>query len=164
MKQVFLSIGETYFSRDACRVRTVLGSCVAVCLWDQRRGHGGITHFLLPQETPPAAVTPSNLVPHGEARYASFALPDLLSRLTSNGSVQTSLVAKVFGGANVLPVVPGTQKTVGALNIDYAFEFLEQADIKIASHRIGGDRGIRIDFMTHTGQVYVRELDAVHGM
>jgi len=26
----------------------VLGSCVAVCLWDKRRGVGGMNHFVLP--------------------------------------------------------------------------------------------------------------------
>ena len=41
--------GEFRVSRDPSEVlSTVLGSCVAVCLWDPTAKVGGMNHFLLP--------------------------------------------------------------------------------------------------------------------
>ena len=43
-----LEPGYVYLSRDNSVIRTVLGSCVSVCLWDKVQKYGGINHFLYP--------------------------------------------------------------------------------------------------------------------
>lgn len=40
--------GEFYVSDDDLVVETVLGSCVAACVYDPSQGIGGMNHFLLP--------------------------------------------------------------------------------------------------------------------
>jgi chemotaxis receptor (MCP) glutamine deamidase CheD len=45
---VNVSIGDVYASAQGVEIRTVLGSCVAACLYDPVTGVGGMNHFLLP--------------------------------------------------------------------------------------------------------------------
>jgi DNA-binding response OmpR family regulator len=46
-EQVVLSPGEYYVSKESVTIRTILGSCVAACLWDPPNGIIGMNHFLL---------------------------------------------------------------------------------------------------------------------
>src|SRR3954463_6081120 len=48
--QVSLMQGDIHFSIEPKILMTVLGSCVAVCLWDRVRGAGGMNHFVLPND------------------------------------------------------------------------------------------------------------------
>src|SRR5574340_442269 len=89
----FLYPGMIYASRDRCAVTAVLGSCVAVCLWDPHAGAGGMNHYLLPLWNGEGLATP---------RYGNIAIAMLIERLLALGCLRTSLAAKVFGGANVL--------------------------------------------------------------
>ena len=49
-KQVGIHIGDCYVSTEPAVIYTVLGSCVAVCLFDPVRRIGGMNHILLPGE------------------------------------------------------------------------------------------------------------------
>ena len=53
LQQAYLHAGHMVISREPCRVTTVLGSCVAVGLWDPTSGIGGVNHFLLPHGSDP---------------------------------------------------------------------------------------------------------------
>ena len=53
LPQAYLHAGHMVMSREPCRVTTVLGSCVAVGLWDPSSGVGGVNHFLLPHGSDP---------------------------------------------------------------------------------------------------------------
>ena len=41
--------GEYYVSHEDLVIMTVLGSCIAACLWDSRMRVGGMNHFMLPE-------------------------------------------------------------------------------------------------------------------
>ena len=49
--RIVVGIGEfaVVDSPDATIVTHALGSCIAVCVWDQDAGVGGLLHFLLPE-------------------------------------------------------------------------------------------------------------------
>ena len=40
--------GEYFVSNEDLVIMTVLGSCIAACLWDSRMRVGGMNHFMLP--------------------------------------------------------------------------------------------------------------------
>src|SRR5690606_1421224 len=40
--------GEYFVSNENLVIMTVLGSCIAACLWDSRVRVGGMNHFMLP--------------------------------------------------------------------------------------------------------------------
>src|SRR5438045_940764 len=71
-QRAYLLPGQLYASAEPCQIKTILGSCVAICLWDKRRGAGGMNHFLLPvvREGQPTSL-----------RYANEATRVLLEQL-----------------------------------------------------------------------------------
>jgi chemotaxis protein CheD len=141
---VYVQPGEIRWSAEPCVFKTVLGSCVSVCLWDPVRGVGGLTHFVLP----------STRAPSRDARFADIAIPRLAGELRAHGC--TALVAKLFGGAAVLPKVQNL--TVGASNIQAAVDILKANNIEIVARRTGGTRGIVLYFASASGAVELREI------
>lgn len=144
---IFLSPGEIQTSREPAVISTVLGSCVAVCLWDKLLGAGGMNHFLLPRckGAPPSP------------RYGDIAVVMLLAEMAALGCRTANLRAKVFGGAAVLPF--GAQEdTVGTQNLAVALALLQQHGIPVVAQRTGGQRGLFLRFHTAAGRVMVREL------
>jgi len=143
--QVYVQPGDIYWSEDPLVFRTILGSCVSVCLWDEIRGFGGLTHFVLPS---------ARGGEHG-GRFGDFAVPWLVNELRNAGC--KSLVAKVFGGASVLG--SGEAATVGDSNVQMALALLETARIPIVARRTGGTRGVVLMFYTATGDVDIRVME-----
>jgi chemotaxis protein CheD len=144
--QVSLMQGDVHCSADPKVLATVLGSCVAVCLWDKVRGIGGMNHFVLPVAHPGDRST----------RYGDVAIDELEAGLSRLGSRIADLQAKVFGGAAVLPF--GGGQTFGSNNVQLALERLRRDRIRIAAQRTGGVRGQQVRFHTFTGEAFVRYL------
>lgn len=49
MARYFQKLGFAVdMASERCSINTILGSCVAVCLWDAKTGVGGMNHLLLP--------------------------------------------------------------------------------------------------------------------
>ncbi|MGA2142856.1 MAG: chemotaxis protein CheD, partial [Brevinematales bacterium] len=48
IKEYFLKPGELLFSKVPAIVKTILGSCVSVCIFDNKQKFAGICHYLLP--------------------------------------------------------------------------------------------------------------------
>jgi chemotaxis protein CheD len=145
-RRISLLQGEVYCSIDPAIVTTVLGSCVAVCLWDQKRHTGGMNHFVLPIDTSG----------QHNARYGDVAIEQLLTGLARLGCATSDLQAKVFGGAAVLPFNGG--QSIGSSNVLQALRYLDDYRIPISARRTGGMQGQHISFNTETGEVFVRTL------
>ena len=124
-------------------VHTILGSCVAVCLWDSTLRTGGINHFMLPLWNGQGLASP---------KYGNIAIEKLFQKLISNGSTQKNLIAKVFGGGEVLENF-SPHFNIGLRNIDIAHEILQQFRIPILAESTGGKLGRKITFNTGTGEV-----------
>lgn len=141
----FLFPGTIFAEPFECQISTVLGSCVAVCLWDQLARKGGMNHFMLPLWNGEGLATP---------KYGNIAMEKLLAKVLSIGCRRENLVAKVFGGANV----SGTGLEVfmiGDRNITLAFQMLEELEIFVAAKDVGGRVGRKIIMNTETGVVLV---------
>ena len=146
---IFLPPGGVCCPSEPAVVTTILGSCVAVCLWDKQQRIGGINPYLLPRcrGAPP---TP---------RYGDVAFSRLLGAMERAGCRGEDLRAKIFGGAAVLPFGAHAD-TVGAQNIEVALEVLHAHAIPVVARRTGGRRGLFLRFHTALGRVMVRELMA----
>ena len=145
-RRIYLHPGGLWAEPFAAVVTTVLGSCVAVCLWDPQTGHGGINHFILPH----GGTTPS-------ARYGNHALPMLLARMLEIGAQRETLLASVFGGAAVIPG-DAAGPALGSRNVAAAFDFLERNDIAVLRHDVGGGQGRKLTFRTADGSTLIRKL------
>jgi len=144
---VFLMPGFLYCAPVATRVTTILGSCVAVCLWDKVRRLGGMNHYLLPHQRPKAS----------GPRFGDVAIAQLVDGMVQLGCRPASMYAKVFGGATVLPFdVAGTP--IGQRNIDVAVRELDELEIPIIAYQTGGYQGLWICLHTETGEVLARGI------
>ena len=94
LEEVFLNPGELVFSKKPVVLKTVLGSCVAVCLHDTEHHWGAMCHYLLP-------TAPSDL--HRSTKYGDIAIKVLLHRfLVKHKSRREKLVATIIGGAFIV--------------------------------------------------------------
>ena len=138
---LYVEPGQLLVSTEPCRIRTVLGSCVAVCLYDAELRHGGMNHFMLPTSASPLETS---------CRYGSRAMPTLVERLERLGSQPRQLCASVFGGARVL-FSASELMHLGRRNVDFAMEWLEQYGITVVTSSVLGSRARRLDFDIETG-------------
>jgi chemotaxis protein CheD len=146
--RVYLAPGLLYASAEAAQVTTILGSCVAVCLWDPEGRVGGMNHFLLPEGGPPSP------------RFGESAVPLLIERLVDLGARRSRLRAKVFGGACVLEAFRAGANTLGVRNVEIARERLLSAAIPIVGEDVGGDLGRKVVFEVRTGCAWIRAIKA----
>jgi chemotaxis protein CheD len=145
-KSHFLYPGALFVHAETYLVTTVLGSCVAVCLWDPQQACGGINHFLLPLWNGEGLPTP---------RYGSVAIPRLVERLIESGARRERLQAKIFGGASMWEGSQGVL-AVGERNIVLARNLLEEMRIPILVADVGGRLGRKLVFNSGTGEVLLR--------
>lgn len=143
MKQIYLLPGQWAYSKVPAQITTILGSCVAVALYDYRLKTGALNHYLLSDLTlnePPSA------------RYGAFAIPAIIEEMIKNGSDRKSLQAKVYGGGSVLTGVT-LGDGIGNRNVSYALQMLEEYRIPVVDRNVAGTRGRRIVFNTSTFEV-----------
>jgi chemotaxis protein CheD len=145
-------LGGGYISRAPRRLLTLLGSCVAVCLYDPAAGVGGMNHFMLPQRS-------ANVPLPDDGRYGDDALSWLMHGVVRLGADKQRLRAKVFGGARAM----GPSNGVGLDNINFARRFLEKNRIQIVAEEVGKRVSRQIRFETDTGRAFVRYVDSGDG-
>ena len=131
-------------------VDTVLGSCVAVCLFDQKLLIGGINHYMLPFWNGNGLASP---------KYGNIATEKLVEKMLRNGANLQNMVAKVFGGANQM----NTSLKIGDQNIEIARQTLSNYGIKIIAENTGGTIGRKLRYNTGTGQVMMKFLTKNEG-
>jgi chemotaxis protein CheD len=139
----FLYPAELFVSKTPHQINTILGSCVAVCLFDPVLKIGGINHYMLPYWNGQGLASP---------KYGNIAIEKLLDKLISLGSNKNNLKAKIFGGGEVIETQV-VQFHIGARNIEVAKLLLEEKKIPIISSSVGGKLGRKIEFITSTGEV-----------
>ena len=149
--QHFLYPSSFFASKDPYVVKTVLGSCVAVCLWDKRLHIGGINHYMLPSWSGNDLASP---------KYGNIAIDKLVAKMLSMGSRLEDLQAKVFGGGELLDIGGVRSSTmIGERNITIAKIMLEEKKIPVVGSSTGGKRGRKILFFTDTGEVRHKFLE-----
>jgi chemotaxis protein CheD len=144
----FLEPGGLCVSSRPMMVKTILGSCVAVCLYDGKTKIGGINHYVLPHPTPHDP--PSD-------RYGSYSIERLIKKMHDKGASIRRLRAWVVGGARPLGGDKGPQ--VGEANRHVAVEMLAQHGIPIVKEETGGENGRRVFFHTGTGEIIVSRIE-----
>lgn len=150
--EIFLMPGEFYFGDRETRIRTLLGSCVAITLWHPRHLIGGMCHFMLPSRNGKPAADP-------DGRYADEAIELFLREMGNAGTKPGEYHAKLFGGGNMFSApsrLGKACKDVACRNVLAARELLGRQGIKIMAEHVG-DRGHRnVVFDIWSGHVWLR--------
>jgi chemotaxis protein CheD len=144
----YLHAGNLFASRQPSQIVTILGSCVAVCLWDRLLHVGGINHYMLPSDIGPTTDT---------LRYANFAMSELLRQVFELGAERRRLEAKVFGGACVLGASQDG-RDLGSKNVEVARERLRAERIGVVAEDVGGKHGRKLVFRTWDGSALVKQV------
>jgi chemotaxis protein CheD len=138
-----------FCSDDAVEVTTILGSCIAVCLYDATCRVGGINHYMLPLWNGSGLETP---------KYGNIAIPKLIAMMNDIGSNTKSLKAKIFGGAKVLGTPESDSLAVGTRNTEIAQNTLREYGIPIIASSVGDTFGRKIIFNTATGEIKMKKV------
>ncbi len=141
--------GYIFMSHEPTLISTVLGSGVAISLWDSKKKYGGMTNYLYPRAEKRTEMT---------AMYGNVAVKCLIDMFFEAGSQAKNIKAQVFGGAGCASV---ECVTMGRENIRVARSILREQRIKIISEDVGGHMGRKIVYNNakNEGVVYkVNEL------
>ena len=128
---------------------TLLGSCVAVCLFDPRLKIGGMNHFLLPKGAN-AGKSEHDVILNGD-----YSMEVLVNGLLNKGAQKSRLVAKAFGGGTI---VSSIRMAIGERNAEFAQEWLKREGIPLMASDFSGPWSRKIVFLPSTGDAYCRRL------
>jgi chemotaxis protein CheD len=146
----FIHVGEIFVGAKPTEISTVLGSCISVCLYDSVEQVGGMNHYLVPLWNDNGLQSP---------KYGNISIPKLIENMLNIGCQKHNLIAKLFGGANVIDVTQ-EEMMIGRKNILIAKEILREYDIKITAQDVGGTRGRKILMRSDTGKIFLKYTGA----
>lgn len=140
--------GEYFVSGDDVLIMTVLGSCIAACIWDGKARVGGMNHFMLPEGE------------DGSGRYGSYAMELLLNEMIKMGARRETMQAKVFGGGAVMAGF--TTMNVGERNTKFVLDYLATERIPVVSQDVLDIHPRKVCFFPVTGKALVKRLAHAH--
>ena len=144
----FIHAGEIYVGARPTEISTILGSCVAVCLYDNVQRIGSMNHYLVPLWNGNGLQSP---------KYGNISITRLIESMLNIGCHIENIEAKLFGGANVIDV-SSEEMMIGRKNILVAKEVLKEYGISIVAQDTGGERGRRIMMRSDTGKIFLKYL------
>ena len=141
--------GEYYVTTDDLMIMTVLGSCIAACIWDPKVRVGGMNHFMLPEGAGDTS-----------GRYGSYAMELLINEMIKLGARRESMQAKVFGGGQVMHSF--TTMNVGERNTAFVLDYLQTERISIISKDVLDIHPRKVCYFPATGKAMVKRLAHSH--
>lgn len=152
---VSIGPGEFYITEEDLIIQTVLGSCIAVCLYSETSPTVGMNHFMLPGK-----ITKSHLIENDAGRYGMFSMELLINSILKEGIKKKDLKAKVFGGGNVIEFKDPAASRIGDNNVLFIKEYLDIENIPVISSHVGGVNARKILFFSHTKDVLLKKIDS----
>ncbi|HIJ78094.1 MAG: chemotaxis protein CheD [Desulfobulbaceae bacterium] len=151
---VILGPGELFVARKPTIITTILGSCVAVCLYCPQHRIGAMCHGVLPRF--------GKQFENDSFRFVVSSIRHMVE-VMANGKKHcpnSGLVAKVFGGAEVLGFSRKSSKkgSIGVQNIEAARNSLKDLSVSIKVEEVGGVNGRKLFFYSHSGEVYMKPI------
>lgn len=146
---IFLQPGEYWFDGAGTCIRTLLGSCVAITLWNSRCRLGAMCHIMLPQRHSSFGKQ------EGDGRYADEAVVLMLNEIQRAGCHHSEFEAKLFGGSSILGTADNAMQ-LPQRNIDAARRLIRQMGWPLVAEHTGGRGHRQIRFDIASGDVWVR--------
>lgn len=145
-----IGIGEYYSSSTPVVIKTLVGSCIAVCLFDKKNKIGGMNHILLPGN-------PDLSRNENSARYGIYAMELLINSMLKLGADKKNFIAKVFGGGFIVSAI-SYENSPGLKNVKFIEEFLRIEKIPITAKNTGGVYSRIVYFHSDTGEAYIKKI------
>lgn len=158
LPRITIHPGENYVTKKNEIISTLLGSCVAACLYDPVNRVIGMNHFLLAQQNVRKSAP---ILTTDEGRYGIHAMELLINAMFQLGAQRKYLKAKAFGGGDVLMLSDKLKggKSIGAGNCEFIRTFLATENIPLLATDLGGNIGRNIFFLPTDFSVYVKPIE-----
>ena len=151
--EIFLQPGEFFFSDKDTRIRTILGSCVAVVLWHPRYLIGGMCHYMLP------GGRKAQRVDELDGKYADDAMLLFMQELKKTGTKPQDYVVKMFGGGNQFPGKKhAAAMSVPDRNVEVGHQLLKHHGFNLSVEHLGGNGHRNVVFDVWTGDVWMKHV------
>ncbi|MCS3900407.1 chemotaxis protein CheD [Methanococcus voltae] len=147
-----VKMGGYEVSKGLETMETLLGSCVAIILYDRGKKIGGMAHVMLPK---------SNSMAHrNPGKYADTAVSILLNDMVKLGARKNKIIAKLVGGAAMFDCNSQTMD-IGKRNIDSCKSELRKVGIRTFAEDVGGTNGRTVYFNLKDGEVKIRNKNDI---
>ena len=141
--------GEYYVTTADMMIITVLGSCIAACIWDPKVRVGGMNHFMLPEGNGDTS-----------GRYGSYAMELLINEMIKLGARRVTMQAKVFGGGQVMHSF--TTMNVGERNTEFVLDYLQTERIAVIAKDVLDIHPRKVCYFPATGKAMCKRLAHSH--
>ena len=145
-----VGIADLKIAKSPDVLRTILGSCVGICLFDPESKVIGLSHIMLAEK---------NTIEGNPMKYADTAIPLLIDAMVNAGAVRNKITAKIVGGATMFKMADNSMMSeIGRSNVRKVKEVLAALSIAILAEDTGGDFGRTIDFFSEGGSVKIKSI------
>ena len=139
-----IRMGDWAVAKDNGVLRTFLGSCIGLALYDGRHRVAGLAHVVLPRS-------------QGETdlpgKFVDTAVPMLLREMKRLVGGTILPTARIVGGANMFAT--NVVRTIGQQNIEASELVLGEMEIPIVGRHCGGEKGRRMTVNTTSGLITI---------
>ena len=125
-----------------------LGSCIGICLYDQKIKLGALIHIMLPLNMEPGR--------KNTMKYADTGIRETLKMMEAKGASRSRITAKIAGGAKMFEIKGGSLSNSGQRNIESVHNTLKREGIKLLQEDVGGTVARTLLFDVGTGLGCVR--------
>ena len=125
-----------------------LGSCIGICLYDQKIKLGALIHIMLPLNMEPGR--------KNTMKYADTGIRETLKMMEAKGASRSRITAKIAGGAKMFEIKGGSLSNIGQRNIESVHNTLKREGIKLLQEDVGGTVARTLLFDVGTGLGCVR--------
>lgn len=133
-------------------LKTFVGSCVAICLFDLVSKVAGMAHVMLPKKVGNKQLTDQN----DAGKYADEAFSHMMHSMIQKGADPKRIKAKMAGGATIFAHESETTLfNVGPRNITSLKQILKENNIHLVSEDTGENFGRWVRFKLHSGEMIV---------
>jgi chemotaxis protein CheD len=144
--------------RDDILITDGIGSCVVICLWDEKTKTGGMAHMPMASSRdrfPSKGYPPLGIAP-------DIALPFLLSMMEARGSFKRNITVRLVGGGNMFSGYGvGPMSTIGENITNQTLEAVRLAGLIVVGRCVGGFFGKAVEFSMETGIINVAHTNGV---
>ena len=146
---IHVGVAEWHTARSPDALRTTLGSCVGIVLYDINAKIGGVAHVLL-SEPPTGKIV-------NKGKYAKTAIEALIKDLQKQGT-DNSYKARIFGGASMFDSFHSSfLNDIGEKNVTAVKKVLNEQNIPLIVEEVGGNAGRSITVYMDDGRILLRE-------
>lgn len=157
--EIFLQSGDLYWSDRDTRIRTVLGSCIAISLWHPVLKIGGLSHCLLPEPRNQNQIPPGSPNAKGnnqlDGRYVKDAVEFFKHEVAKSMTKPSDFRVQLFGGSGFVEV-KSEYLDIGKRNTEAAYRYLEAAGFRIESNDTGGRESRFLVYNLWDGEISVK--------